>query len=42
MVPPMADSAKSDLRRQSSLTGEDIKIVIDDVDQIELDQPCST
>lgn len=28
-------------RRQASLSGEDIKIVIDDVDQIELDQSSS-
>ncbi|KAK7592901.1 hypothetical protein V9T40_007653 [Parthenolecanium corni] len=38
----MTESAKNDLRRQSSLTGEDIKIVIDDVDQIDLDQPSNT
>ena len=35
----VADSGYADsFRRQSSLSGEDIKIVIDDVDQLDLDQ----
>ncbi|XP_065214885.1 regulating synaptic membrane exocytosis protein 2 isoform X2 [Planococcus citri] len=41
-VQPPDNSYAESLRRQSSLSGEDIKIVIDDVDQLELDhQPSS-
>ena len=39
----LVDASYTDVfRRQASLSGEDIKIVIDDVDQLDLDQTPST